>query len=536
MKKTRTRILSLLLALVICLGLLPMTAMAAGGSSGEPALFLDPWNTGSFGPVAVDPFLQPQIVPAGRPESAPYTVRLLDQDSGKVIETSDSYEAWQTLNLRNRYGTTGYDFVSITPGTAHSYDPDKKILTYYPQDNIDITIRSYYLDFDHTITFDLNGAGSTQTEKVKNGSPSIPKPADPTLPGYRFLGWYEGEPGSDGYLHSYCLAKFDQVVSKDRTFYAMWAKESPSSFIITFDPNGGTVSPTTKQTDADGRVSGGYPTPTREGYKFLGWFTDGDGYQPKEDEAWSGNQTLIAKWEKASAGPYTVTFDWNGAFISPIVESVKSGERVRGYSLREPYGGIHRVAGWATEDGTAWNFQKGITQDMTLYAIWEPKMETVDPAVEDTFQFGNSDSYINNYTISKNYLEYLTENEPTSYADRINALHGQSWGGSCFGMSAVYCMGRANQIGLSTFQSGAKRLWDLSAPNQSQNIQDLINFYMLSQCTKSSVIYYQKFYFTDPMTPAQKKRTIASRYEMIVDDIKEESNSSSGFSLLGFDY
>ena len=42
MKQTRTRILSLLMALIMCLGLLPVTALAASGSSGEPYLFLDP--------------------------------------------------------------------------------------------------------------------------------------------------------------------------------------------------------------------------------------------------------------------------------------------------------------------------------------------------------------------------------------------------------------------------------------------------------------------------------------------------------------
>ena len=42
--------------------------------------------------------------------------------------------------------------------------------------------------------------------------------------------------------------------------------------ILTFDPNGGTVSVTTK-TIANGSTFGELPIPTREGYKFVGWYS-----------------------------------------------------------------------------------------------------------------------------------------------------------------------------------------------------------------------------------------------------------------------
>ena len=123
MRKTRTRILSLLLALVMCLSLLPVTAMAAGGGSEEPALFLDPEDTN-----------------AG-------------------------------LYLASRGDFTG------------------------PRPSAD--------DIMGEVTFNLNGAGENQTVSVKYGDTRITPPEDPTLLGYRFLGWYIGTVGSDQYLHNY---------------------------------------------------------------------------------------------------------------------------------------------------------------------------------------------------------------------------------------------------------------------------------------------------------------------------------------------
>lgn len=132
MRQTRTRILSLLLALVMCLSLLPVTALAAGGSSGEPALFLDPTQKGEFSShstVIYEPFFLMEGVMAGKPAPATYTVQVFDQTSGKVLETGDRQEGTQTIDFRNR-GNIGYEFVSITPSTDCSYKEDTKILTY----------------------------------------------------------------------------------------------------------------------------------------------------------------------------------------------------------------------------------------------------------------------------------------------------------------------------------------------------------------------------------------------------------------------
>ena len=65
---------------------------------------------------------------------------------------------------------------------------------------------------------------------------------------------------------------------------------------ITFNPNGGIVSPTSKLI-IKGEELGPLPTPTRSGYLFLGWFTD-NGEQVNSNRIVDGDLTLIAHWEK----------------------------------------------------------------------------------------------------------------------------------------------------------------------------------------------------------------------------------------------
>ena len=60
----------------------------------------------------------------------------------------------------------------------------------------------------------------------------------------------------------------DTIVTKreNHTLYAMWEP----LYMVTFDPDGGTLSETTKWVEYN-EPYGSLPTPTREGYTFLGW-------------------------------------------------------------------------------------------------------------------------------------------------------------------------------------------------------------------------------------------------------------------------
>ncbi len=74
-------------------------------------------------------------------------------------------------------------------------------------------------------------------------------------------------------------------------------KEPPAeAYTVTFDPNGGTVSPTSK-TAASGQPVGTLPTPTRSHYIFDGWYTSPTGgTRITEAATVNDNVSFFARW------------------------------------------------------------------------------------------------------------------------------------------------------------------------------------------------------------------------------------------------
>jgi len=152
------------------------------------------------------------------------------------------------------------------------------------------------------------------------------------------------------------------------------------------------------------------------------------------------------------------------------------------------------------------------------------------PQPEDTFQFSNSANYFSSYHVSSTYLTHLKENEPRSYQAYIGQMDGRAWQGSCFGMSAVYCLARGGGIDLWRFLPGADTLRELEAPKDSQSTQDLVNYYMLAQCTSAVSAYAGAFAYSYDET---NRRWVDQEVNQ---RIVKELAGESGYSLLAFSY
>lgn len=79
---------------------------------------------------------------------------------------------------------------------------------------------------------------------------------------------------------------------------ALEARWTPNKYTLSFNPNGGTVNPTSK-TVSYGSPYGDLPTPTKSGNTFLGWFTEKDGGTQVSSTTTMGasNVTLYAHWK-----------------------------------------------------------------------------------------------------------------------------------------------------------------------------------------------------------------------------------------------
>ena len=84
--------------------------------------------------------------------------------------------------------------------------------------------------------------------------------------------------------------------------YETPVEEETSKVTITFNANGGTVTPNKAAAGEDGKVSA-LPVPTRSGYTFDGWYTASSGGEKiTTDYVFTSDTTVYAHWTKNSGG------------------------------------------------------------------------------------------------------------------------------------------------------------------------------------------------------------------------------------------
>jgi uncharacterized protein (TIGR02145 family)/uncharacterized repeat protein (TIGR02543 family) len=94
---------------------------------------------------------------------------------------------------------------------------------------------------------------------------------------------------------------------------------TPTTYTVTFDANGGTVSPASATTGADGRLAS-LPTPSRSGYTFNGWYTAATGGTVvNTGTVFSGSAKIYAQWTVVSGGGNTFTDSRDGKTYKKVV-------------------------------------------------------------------------------------------------------------------------------------------------------------------------------------------------------------------------
>ena len=159
---------------------------------------------------------------------------------------------------------TGYTFTGWSPSVAATV-PDH-----------DVTYTAQWRVNQYTVTFDANGGsgGRTVTQDYGTGlsAPTV------TRTGYTFTGWSPSVPST--------------VPASDATYTAQWRV---NQYTVTFDANGGTVGTASKTVSFDAAY-GEMPTPSCEGYVFLGWALNGVDVDANTVVWTAENHTLTAKW------------------------------------------------------------------------------------------------------------------------------------------------------------------------------------------------------------------------------------------------
>lgn len=116
--------------------------------------------------------------------------------------------------------------------------------------------------------------------------------------GYEFVGWTSSI-GTDVFSDIGSYSTTLRVPSTDVTIEAVLKK---TRSFITIDPTGGTCDKARMVTNVEGKLPS-FPSPTRPGYTFLGWFTSPTGgTQVTTDTVFTQDTTIYAHWQKNSSG------------------------------------------------------------------------------------------------------------------------------------------------------------------------------------------------------------------------------------------
>ncbi|MDD3230392.1 MAG: InlB B-repeat-containing protein, partial [Oscillospiraceae bacterium] len=194
----------------------------------------------------------------------------------------------------------------------------------------------------------------------------------PTWIGHTFSGWYTAASGGTKVTDS------DTVnITENTTLHAQW---TTSTYTVTYDPNGGSVDPTSQDKfygstygkASDGTTSEAMPTPTWIGHTFSGWYTAASGGTKVTDSDTvniTENTTLHAQW---SVNQYTLTFGTDGgSSVSSITQDYNTEIETSPLSTKAGY----IFQGWYTEEALTnkVSFPYTITASVTMYAKWMVK-------------------------------------------------------------------------------------------------------------------------------------------------------------------
>ncbi len=244
-----------------------------------------------------------------------------------------------------------------------------------------------------TITFDADGGemeGGDVTAKVGD---TITLPAC-TKDGYEFVGWYDNDTSAGQAGEGY-------TVTGDVVLKARYEKKAETTYLITFDPNGGRKAGHIRAAKGE-KIT--LPGTEKTGYIFLGWYTEKDGgillgIAGDELEV-TKDMTVYALWEKERSEetgdkePETckAVFHTGGGTLKNETFTVVKGT---GLYLPLPAEKGYDFAGWyldksLTQFAGTYRDSYRITKDTDFYAKWEKVKE--DDSNNDADQGSNAET------------------------------------------------------------------------------------------------------------------------------------------------
>lgn len=168
-----------------------------------------------------------------------------------------------------------------------------------------------------TVHFDANGGTCAKTSAKYFVGETYAGFAIPVREGFSFLGWYDSREGRN-------RVRVGDIVS-DRSELTLWARWGGPRQTVRFDANGGTYAKTAVKYFI-GETYAGFKIPTREGFKFLGWYDAKEGGKRVRNGMTvteDAERTLYAHWQ-ATAASLSITGVSRTSLLVPSSRDARS--------------------------------------------------------------------------------------------------------------------------------------------------------------------------------------------------------------------
>lgn len=336
--------------------------------------------------------------------TANWTPKKLTTTFYRNLDSSDTTTAQQvfTYGLSQSFSAKGWSKTGYTQlgwadsrtATTQQYSTlsgvsDGWIESKYPSNNV----YAVWKPNTYSIAYNANGGtGTTATSTHTYDTAKALTSNGFSRTGYTFTGWNTQANGSGtAYSNAQSVKNLTTSNGSTVTLYAQW---SVNNYTLTFNANGGSVSPASKSL-AYGSQYGTLPTPTRNGYTFTGWFTAASGGTKVSNTTTmgAGNVTVYAQWAPTN---YTITYNLNGG-TNPSGVATSYNITSSTITLPTPSRNGYSFGGWYTSSslsGTAvTSIAKGSTGNKVFYAKWTPANYTISYNLNGGSVSGNPTSY-----------------------------------------------------------------------------------------------------------------------------------------------
>ena len=265
----------------------------------------------------------------------------------------------------NEFYREGYTFVgwSTTPDGKKAYGDEAE---YKMGADSEYTLYALWVGSENPFIFHANGGEGNMPTDFTIATGEMKKlPANQFIRnGYVFIGWSTDEYGAVKYEE---CADFSKTTGGEVVLYAKWQL---IDYTVSFESNGGSVvSDKSYHAETDDFY---FPTPTRDGYEFAGWYDNPELTGYATDGVWRGSygdKTYYAKWVLIE---YEITYECNGGdYIDWRYYHIETPT----FALPTPRRTGYTFAGWyRNSDFTGdviTDIETGSFGDIHLFAKWD---------------------------------------------------------------------------------------------------------------------------------------------------------------------